>query len=229
MDSSPILDSVRSLPPHVRLLVWPEAVAPDRRAGLGLVQACPQAPTPWSDLTVDRLRAMSFSSAEAWPKAVHELPEVREPLSVIAILALWDEVVRKVGIYTGNIYLASETAVSHLLTIGGVAPPQDVVSLLDWLTAFELLYRFPVAYKFRHGYGSERQCRLNGWGRLAYRMARCAEVDLPFDELERALVSHALTYSETYRAVVGAALRAEDGHDSSVWQLANELPIGVLV
>jgi hypothetical protein len=172
---------------------------------------------------------MSFSSAEAWPMAVRALPEVREPLSVVAVLALWDEVVRKVGIYTGNIYLASEAAVSHLLAICGVAPSYDVVTLLDWLTAFELLYRFPVAYKFRRGYGPERQCRLNGWGRLAYRMAKGAEVDLPFDEWERALASHALTYSETYRAVVDAALRAEDGHDSSVWQLANELPVGVLV
>jgi hypothetical protein len=54
-------------------------------------------------------------------------------------------------------------------------------------------------------------------------------VDLPFDEWERALERHASTFSETYRAVVGAALSAQDGNDVSVWQLANQLPIGVLV
>ena len=223
-------DSIRNLPPHVRLLVWPEAVTQDRRTGLGLLRACPRAPTPWSELIVDRRRAMSFSCDEAWLKAVHQIPEVREPLSIIAILALWDEVVRRGGIYAGNIYLASEAAVSQLLTIGGFVPAQDIVCLLDWLTAFELLYRFPVAYKFRQGYGSERQCRLNGWGRLTYRMVRSdTGVDLPFDEWERALERHASTFSETYRAVVGAALSAQDGNDVSVWQLANQLPIGVLV
>ncbi|MGW1411527.1 hypothetical protein [Streptomyces sp. NPDC002403] len=75
--------------------------------------------------------------------------------------------VRKTGVYPGNIYLASEQSVAlPLNTAHGTEPsasdgPSATVRLEELpkqMHALELLYRFPVAYKFRGTHGPERQC-----------------------------------------------------------------------
>jgi len=98
-------------------------------------------------------------------------------------------------------------------------------------TAFELLYRFPVAYKFRQGYGSERPMSTQWMG----------APHLP-DGKERtpASISRSMSGSAPWSATLRRSPRhivlslaphlgAQDGNDVSVWQLANQLPIGVLV
>lgn len=150
--------------------------------------------------------------------------------SVVLAAAALDDLARELGIFTGNVYLASERAVLALLTRSGLPVAEDrMFDVLDLLQNAELLYRFPVAYKFRGTHEVDRQCRVNGWGRiLARTMIRsswAAELDASIRTCLRAhLAENAVIYSEHLQS----CLYATDDGSSDLWDSASRLPIPVL-
>lgn len=207
---------LRAVPPHVRLLALPRLSGHEPIATVDV--SVPQ------ELTAAPVSLMCYSGAvtielpddgagqfgPAQRLLVH--PEVTarltEPLNVVRALALWDEVVREQGIFPGNIYLASEQSVANLLAVVGAPTPEDLAELLESLHALELLYRFPVAYKFRGEYTEARQCRLNGWGRLLFRLLRPTDVVLA--DWRQRLTDHLTQHRGSYDHGVRLALGASD-------------------
>ncbi|MFJ6105302.1 hypothetical protein ACIQHY_30410 [Streptomyces sp. NPDC092359] len=241
--------ALRDLPPHLRLLAWP---ALNR---LGAVDGVTVSVPPELASSPPSLACYSGSvgltyrddagTGAAWDDAL-TAPEsadvLAEPLRLVSTMALWDEVIREEGVYRGNIYLASERSVAVLLdTAHGTArgTAQDtaprtadrLAELLEQLHALELLYRFPVAYKFRGAHGLERQCRINGWGRLLFRLLDAAPHDPYGIRTARARLSrHVRTHREAYRRGVAAASAAEDASGARIWaDIHAEQPIPVLI
>ncbi|MCP9213337.1 hypothetical protein [Streptomyces cucumeris] len=229
---------LHSLPPHLRLLAWPalrgvggpvplDVVVPDHYSGLptpllaqadGVAVRFPAGPAP-SDAALLTLLTSQTTT-----------PELRPLLDIVVGMAIWDEALRTRGVFVGNAYLASEDAVGALLTVTGVEVPGSLVGHLEELQAFELLYRFPVAYKFRGMYGAERQCRLNGWGRLLYRhLAEADGAGLPVATWRAAVDRHLGTYHEPYRVALDRAVRAVDEAPGETWDTVRALPVPVLM
>ncbi|MGW4443890.1 hypothetical protein [Streptomyces sp. NPDC004682] len=232
--------ALRDLPPHLRLLAWP---ALNRRPGLpGVAVRAPAelAAAAPSLACYSGEVGITLPAHTVRPEALLTAPPattaLAEPLRLVSTLALWDEVVRESGVYPGNIYLASERSVALLLSTahpdGGESPrPVPLPELLEQLHALELLYRFPVAYKFRGAHGRERQCRINGWGRLLFRLLAAAPGDPYGIAAARARLSgHVAAYRDAYRRGVDAARAAEDGSGERIWAgIHAEQPIPVLI
>jgi hypothetical protein len=152
---------------------------------------------------------------------------------LVALLSAWDDVIREIGLYSGRIYLASEEATRRLFEIAGAeAPPKECFrALLLEAQSLELIYRFPVAFKFRRTYGSENQCRLNGWGRrLARRATRDRLSATIREDWHAGLRSHLLKHADVYGRhieYVGSEGLASAPGDS--FSLATRLPIPILL
>jgi hypothetical protein len=155
-------------------------------------------------------------------------------LNLVLALAVWDSEFRAAGLYAGNIYLASEASVRPLLRVVGLPSEPDVVAddeldeSLRRLVEVELIYRFPVAVKFRGEFGPDKQFRLNGWGR---RLASRVTSDLGVDRTD-ALHTAAARHLELHRALYAAhmdLLADLDAHPvGSAWTSSTQLPVGVL-
>jgi len=228
---------LHDLPPHLRLLAWPalggigpallDVVIPDRYQGLPaplLAQADGVAirlPGAVADTQAALLGLMCSGKAT---------PTLRPLLDVVVCMAIWDEGLRTRGIFAGNAYLASEDAVCALLAVTGAVVGGSLVDHLEVLHAFELLYRFPVAYKFRGTYGAERQCRLNGWGRLLYRdLAEAGGAGLPLASWRTAVERHLEKHHEPYQLALDRAVRAVDDAPGQTWDTVQALPVPVLM
>jgi ATP phosphoribosyltransferase len=153
--------------------------------------------------------------------------------TLVVLLALWDDLIREVGLYTGRVYMASEEATRSLLPLAGVdaPPPEQFTQLLLEAQALELMYRFPVAYKFRRSYGLENQCRLNGWGRrLARRALKHDASRRESEEWRERLRRHLEQHADAYRhhiEHVGSEGLATAPADS--WTLSARLPVPILL
>ncbi|MEU2134824.1 hypothetical protein [Streptomyces sp. NPDC018352] len=242
----PSAKTLRDLPPHLRLLAWPALNhQPDLpgvtvRVPTELSSLPPSLACSSSDVTIAMEPTTHATSPEDLLTAPQTAPALAEPMRLVSTLALWDEVVRENGVYPGNIYLASEQSVALLLhTAHGTGTPATaepsatarLAELLEQMHALELLYRFPVAYKFRGAHGAERQCRINGWGRLIFRMLTAAPADPYNIAAARArLTGHVQAHQDAYRRGVAAARAAEDGSGARIWSdIHTEQPIPVLI
>ncbi|MCM2392540.1 hypothetical protein [Streptomyces albipurpureus] len=232
--------ALRDLPPHLRLLAWP---ALNRRGALtGVTVSTPSglAAGPASLACYSRETSIAIRPRYegADPESLLTAPEhtdlLAEPLRLVGTLALWDSVVRVSGVYAGDIYLASERSVARLLHIAHAGEPPtsvDLGELLEQLHALELLYRFPVAQKFRAAHGQERQCRINGWGQLLFRLLSGTHTD-PFGLVAARgrLSQHLRDHRSSYLRGVRAASAAKDHGSTRLWDdIHAEQPIPVLV
>jgi ATP phosphoribosyltransferase len=151
--------------------------------------------------------------------------------SLTVLLSMWDDMVRAAGLVAGRVYLASEEAVSRLYGIAGLTAPADVDALLVEAQSLELIYRFPVAFKFRRAYGGENQCRLNGWGRrLARRMLEDGTSLAMAEDWGRRIEKHLREHAEDYRAHVDhVASRGLADAPADSWDRSAALPVPLLL
>jgi hypothetical protein len=152
---------------------------------------------------------------------------------LLTLMSAWDELIRDFGLMAGRVYFASERAVGRLFAVAGAdrSTPEQIEGLLLEAQSLELIYRFPVAYKFRGAYGAENQCRLNGWGR---RLARRAVADQVSAELAAAgretLRVHLATHRQAYQEHLdhvssqGPATAPVDS-----WERSASLPVPLLI
>jgi hypothetical protein len=226
--------SLRNLPPHLRLLAWttaanlaghdsPEIHAPKELAGLPAFLVAQM-----STVTVRFPAEHETNIPDTFIRRAG-LPSARPLVDLALCLALWDEAVRTEGIYAGNVYLATEAAVARMLNIAGVDAELTLSERLDLLQAFEMLYRFPVAWRFRGKYGGERQCRINGWGRLLLREVRASNINLPLELWHSRMSSHLKEHGSAYRAVLSAAKEATDNSKTRIWDKALQLPVPLVI
>jgi hypothetical protein len=152
---------------------------------------------------------------------------------LVVLLGAWDDAIREIGLYPGRVYLASEDATGRLFRFAGEQTPEpdSLRELLIEAQSLELIYRFPVAYKFRRAYGSENQCRLNGWGRrLARRAVRDPESARLRERWHANLRAHLLERFNDYSnhiEYVGSEGLASAPADS--FALAARLPVPILL
>ncbi len=159
--------------------------------------------------------------------------EAADLFVLVVLLAAWDDAIRELGLYSGRVYLASEDAVGRLFDVAGAdrPDPEQLHDLLLEAQSLELIYRFPVAYKFRRTYGFENQCRLNGWGRRLARRAIQDQESLELrDErhanLKRHLRDHFSAYDQHIQYVASEGLATAPA-DS--FTLAARLPVPILL
>jgi len=158
---------------------------------------------------------------------------VADLFELVVLLGAWDDAIREIGLYSGRVYLASEEATGRLFRFAGeqTPDPDSLRELLIEAQSLELIYRFPVAYKFRHTYGSENQCRLNGWGRrLALRTVRDPESARLREQWYANLRAHLLDCFNDYFSHIeylGSEGLATAPADS--FALATRLPVPILL
>ncbi|WP_177154133.1 hypothetical protein [Streptomyces sp. 2131.1] len=231
---------MRDLPPHQRLVAWPVINRLGALEGVTVTVPPELAASPPSLACYSRAVRVAHrpSGGDSPLDALLTSPEsahvLAEPLRLVITLALWDEVIREGGVYGGNIYLASERSVGVLLHTAHTIEPaaaDRLAEILEQLHALELLYRFPVAYKFRGTHGLERQCRINGWGRLLFRLLDAVPDDPYGIRACRArLTEHVRTHRDAYRRGVIAASAAEDSSGARIWaDIHAQQPIPVLI
>ncbi|WP_144762253.1 hypothetical protein [Curtobacterium sp. 9128] len=161
-------------------------------------------------------------------------PAEDSPLYAVAQLVIaldaFDSACRDSGVFVGNVYLASEAAVDAVLGVAELTRrADDLAELLTALQFAELMYRFPVAYKFRGTHSVERQCRLNGWGRLlAERLATLEWSRQISRDARDAVRSHVASHADAYARHLSACLTARDDGEGHEWERALELPVPVL-
>jgi hypothetical protein len=180
---------------------------------------------------------------ECLEAAVGELTEdviTSGPLSVTLRLALvlgiWDEEFRAAGLFPGNIYLASERAVPRILEVADIIPTEDPTyplslnTVLTELFRAELIYRFPVAIKFRGEFGAERQFRLNCWGRrLGIRLQAQTAIGCLATSARRRIRTHLDRYDSAYREHMTILADIAAHPVGAAWTSAEQLPVGVLL
>ncbi|MGH3867154.1 MAG: hypothetical protein ACRDQ4_13620 [Pseudonocardiaceae bacterium] len=229
---------LRDLPPHVRLLAWPSLNGHGDVPGVSVSVPSMLASSPPSlaccnqQVSVELpLPDRDLSRAETLLTDPLVGEALAEPVRLMCLLALWDEVIRQQDVYRGNIYLASDDAVASLVQVAGGEAPGDLGELLEQLHNLELLYRFPVAFKFRGTHGPERQCRANGWGRLLYRLMAATDAGPQWIEPWRErLTAHVRQYLAEYQHGVLAATQADDHANARVWEeIHSLLPVSVLI
>ncbi len=144
--------------------------------------------------------------------------------------ALLDRLCQELDIFRGNVYLGSERAVCALLKLGGIDTTTDrTTRALRILTNCELMYRFPVAYKFRGSHAVDRQCRINGWGRmLATTLSDQAWAVSIVERHRLSLEQHLRQNSEAYREHLAECTQARDDGADTAWVRANRFEIPLL-
>jgi hypothetical protein len=228
--------ALANLPPYLRLVAWPALNNIGELPGVTVKMPASLTGQPASllcsssEVTVTLPRSGDKAASDLLlASASNGLLAI--PVRLVSVLVLWDEVVREQGIFAGNIYLASEDSVAKLLSIAGEPVPTNLGEVLHQIHNLELLYRFPVALKFRGTYGPERQCRANGWGRLLCRLVQGTEPGQSVTEGWRELLStHVREYWKAYRLGVDLAKNANDDTEPKIWdQILETQPIPVLV
>jgi len=156
-------------------------------------------------------------------------------LRLVLMLAAWDEEFRAANLYPGNVYLASEWSVQPLAEAAGVHDTMldtfaALHALLTLLFQAELIYRFPVAIKFRGTFGAERQFRLNCWGRrLASRIAKHDSAAQFSTSIRRRLAAHLQEHHDLYTKHMALLRDLAAFPAGAAWESAKQLPVGVLI
>lgn len=156
-------------------------------------------------------------------------------LRLVLVLAAWDEEFRAADLYSGNVYLASEWSAQSLAQAAGVhdimlGTPAVLCALLTLLFQAELIYRFPVAIKFRGTFGVERQFRLNCWGRrLASRIAGHDSAAQFSISIRRRLAAHLQEHHDLYAKHMALLRDLAAFPAGAAWESARRLPVGVLI
>jgi ATP phosphoribosyltransferase len=234
------------LPPYLRapLLPWIHRMSPHRLGDWGIVRVA-----GGDSESRPYMRVWDRTLEVTYPDE-YELTDLQQALerhiatgglsreatnlfTLIVLLSVWDNTIRDTGLYEGRVYLASEEATRKLFVLAGAeAPSADAFrTLLLEAQALELMYRFPVAYKFRREYGVENQCRLNGWGRrLAQRALKDPTSAQLVDDWEKALRSHLIQHRDTYTTHIDhVASEGLTTAPANSWLLANQLPVPILL
>ncbi|OUE22498.1 hypothetical protein BFL34_00023 [Clavibacter michiganensis] len=185
---------------------------------------------PDVQVTVDGASDTGRALDDVWSQVPGRGDDLLDLANLVLALDAFDRASREAGIFAGNVYLASEGSVEALARVAGIPPlGADVEALVTTLQYAELMYRFPVAFKFRGVHGMDRQCRLNGWGRLLASRLR----DEPWASAtavgaDRRLRSHLLEERDGYRAHLSACVVAVDDGKGREWTRAQALTIPVL-
>ncbi|MFL5844285.1 MAG: hypothetical protein ACJ762_06285 [Solirubrobacteraceae bacterium] len=147
--------------------------------------------------------------------------------TLVCVLDAWDRAFADTGLWPAHVYLAGDAATAELVRIAGAElDPAAVTVALGDLHAAELLYRFPVARRFRPAFGPDEQCRLNGWGRsLAARLAADPHARPPA-AWAPAIDAHVAVYHDAY---AGHLAGLADRSAASPWAAALALPIPVVI
>ncbi|MFF8957914.1 hypothetical protein [Streptomyces sp. NPDC014894] len=229
--------ALRDLPPHLRLLAWPALNLRGELPGVRVTVPVELTTSPASLICYSRATRVEFDPGTdpgAALTAAEPAEVLVEPMRLVTTLALWDEVVRETGLHPGGLYLASEGSVARLLsTAHDCAPPSSVElpELLEQLHGLELIDRFPVAPRFQGAHGRERQCRINAWGRLLFRMLDGVKSD-PYGiaAARGRLTAHLAAHREAYLRGVAASSDAAGDAGAVLWESIHaEQPIPVLV
>lgn len=239
--ANPIRTDILELPPDLRILCWGlhpggsrrfaaatiEMRATNMNGAPGLADVYPAAPAR------DVEEVLSAAAREI-AHSMNGHDELTGVLLVVLALAHWDQQFRDSGLFPGNIYLSSESSLPRLIACSGLPDfclpsPLQVHSTLDGLFHHELIYRFPVALKFRAQYARDRQFRLNCWGRrLAQRIQMGDAGTRISEQIGERIRTHLSMHCDDYSRHV-ALLRDLDAHDlGAAWISASSLPIGVL-
>lgn len=159
---------------------------------------------------------------------------VQDVLTSVVCMATWDSLFRSEGIYGGNVYIAGDDSVEKIIELAGAelsatANATTPGGILDILQALELIYRFPVAFKFVGLYTGRNQLRVNGWGR---RLSIAAEqlvsnADEIQDRLARHISARAGDYSHALGHLETVARSGQPG--TGAMDRSDKLPIPVLV
>lgn len=237
---------LHSQPPYLRAACLPllRDGTPTEFEGLGVVAPVePRAAVPpylvmWDRTT--RLRVPQgvgvggvTTAFEAWLQAGNLRTQAPDLFALLCLMSVWDDLVRESGLMTGRVYFASETAVGRLHVHAGLDEPsaEHLDRLLLEAQSLELIYRFPVAFKFRGTYGGEHQCRLNGWGRRLVQRALVDPVSAATAaEWSRALRTHLDDHRDVYQShidYVGSQGLAFAPVDS--WERSGALPVPLLL
>lgn len=150
---------------------------------------------------------------------------------IVVSLDAWDAAFRDTGLFGGNVYLASEAAVAGLYAVATTRQldVQVVRGRLDELHAIELIYRFPVAVKFRGAFGADNQCRLNGWGRRLAQSIRACE-PARAEEARLRIIDHISEHRADYQSLIDVLVEAsDDGDTTAVWNRVGRVPVGILL
>ncbi|MFE3105267.1 hypothetical protein [Nocardia tengchongensis] len=159
-------------------------------------------------------------------------PMANPALGTVILLAIWDNEFREAGLLDGNVYLASHASIPALAKVAAwttptLDDPRTCEQLLHDLTDAELLYQFPVAAKFCGRYRTERQLRLNGYGRLlAQRLERS---NAPAQAAARTRISaHLNAHRDQYARHMHMLTRLDRTPPGIAWENSQCLPVGVL-
>lgn len=228
--------ALHDLPPHLRLIAWPALNNVGEMPGLVVNVPTSLTGQLTSLLCSSEETTVTLSGSD--DEAVTDLLLASASSGLLAIparllhaLVLWDEVVREQRIFAGNVYLASDDSVARLLSVIGEPVPAGLGEILHQIQNLELVYRFPVALRFRGTYGPERQCRANGWGRLFCRLLQAVEPgQSATDRWHKLLTAHARDHWDAYRTGIELARNANEAAESMTWlQILDTQPIPVLV
>lgn len=151
--------------------------------------------------------------------------------SIVTVLAALDELFTKLDLYQGHVYIASERAMSKALHVAGADSLEypALLGALNDLQALELLYRFPVARRFRQAYDGQSQCRLSGWGRrLGVMLVQHAPAQLMYSDCMARLQRHLEKDRERYEAHFRVLLDTTLTHADEPWESSMRLRIPVL-
>ena len=162
----------------------------------------------------------------------HAKARLTQLIDIVASLAMWDLLFQHRGLFSGNVYLSSEAAAMALVSTAGLAPVSkpEMETTLSVLYTLELIYRFPVALKFRGNFGAERQLRLNCWGRrLVHRLTTGTVLGARADAVRKNLSLHLARHDGLYRSHMEALAELDEMRPGEAWQRVQRLPIGVLL
>jgi hypothetical protein len=233
----------RVLPPQLRIALLPCARSRSRiviGSGIAWLTSRPGLPNvPTYLLLRDRsllVGVRDIEPAELPATLTHRvedgwlLKEGTDAFVALASLGLWDELFRASNaLCCSHVYLSCDADLPTLLDRAEVpvAWRGDATTVLDELHALDLLYRFPVAHRFRDVYGPEEQYRLSGWGRRLFQeLAEQEPYSTPIGRWQESLHTHIREHLGSYRAHM-RVLEGGDARDG--WESSTQLPIGVLL
>lgn len=237
MTASPVRVPLRVLPPHVRALVLGPARGHDAQVGDLTLRAF-EDPAASSARLAARDATVLVDGVDSAAQAVTALADAarsrpfanyhRDVTTLVGVLACLDRALQAERLYDGNAYLASEDAVVTLLaTVGVPVDRRWVNATLDELQALEMIYRFPVAQRFRGTYDGTTQCRANCWGRELHSWID-GDDRTAAGTWSAALVARLRRSAQQYRAHF-RALQTDGCSPADRWASTTSLPIPVLI